>query len=217
MISPRASVAAAVAVAILATACAGTLPGTPGPTTSSSVSLTQGQDDVRSALLTVDDLPSGFTEVAVPDEGGLGAIEGCPPLNTGNSSDVDAKAAVAFTDGATVISETILQIPEDGGARQAMSDLARVPSECQEFRTKVGGLDVVFTPNVLDLAPMGDETVALRFTAQLAGVAVELEEHLAAVRHGRTILLVTHIAANSADRAVIDSITRAAYEKVSRR
>jgi hypothetical protein len=217
MISYRALVLAAMAVTVLVTACTGTreVPGRPGPASSSSALPAPGQNDVRRALLTADDLPSGFTEVAVPDEGALGAIEGCPPLDTGNSSDVDAEAAAAFTDGAAIISETILQMPEDG-ARQAMSDLAKVLSECREFRTTIGGLDIVFTPNMLDLAPMGDETVALRFIAQLAGTAVKLEEHMVAVRHGGTLLLVTHIAAGSVDRAVTESISRTAYEKVAR-
>jgi hypothetical protein len=209
---------AAMAVAALVAACTGPRDlgpsGEPGAPPSSSVTPAPGQDDVRSALLTVDDLPPGFTEIPVPDTSGLGDFEGCPLLETGQSSDIEAEAAVAFTDGTAVVSETILRLPEDS-ARQAMSGLARVPGECREFTTKVGGVDIAFTLDVLDLAPMGEETVALRLTAQLAGLA-ELEEHAVTVRHG-TILIVTHVASGSADRAVTESIAHAAYEKVAQR
>jgi hypothetical protein len=219
MILSRALVVAAVAVAVSVASCAS--PGDPArsgePGTSPASSVTSaGQDDLRSALLTVDDLPSGFTEAAVPDNGGLGDFKGCPLLDTSSSSDVNAQAALVFTSGATAVSETILQMSEDS-ARQSMSGLARVPSECHEFTANVSGLDVAFTPDVLDLASMGDETVALRLTAQVAGLPVAIEEHVVAVRHGRTILIVTHAAPGSTDRAVTESITRAAYEKAVRR
>jgi hypothetical protein len=219
MISTCALVTAAMVVTVSVAACGSPRDlgpsGEPGASPSSSATPTPGRDDVRSALLTIDDLPSGFTEVAIPDSGGVGDFEGCPLLDTGQSGDVDAEAAVAFTNGAVVVSETIMQLPEES-ARQTMSGLARVPGECHEFKANVSGLDVTFTPDELDIAPLGEDTVALRFTAEVAGLA-ELEEHLVAVRDGHTILVIGHIAPGSPDRAVTESVARAAYEKVSRR
>jgi hypothetical protein len=164
--------------------------------------------------LSVDDLPSGFVKVSLPDAGGLG-VDGCPLLDTGHSSDVDAQAAVAFTRGSVVVGETILQTSESN-ARQSMSKLARVPGECREFTAKIEGLDFLFTPSVLDFAPIGEETVALRLTAQFAGLPAAIEEHVVTVRRGGTILIVSHVAPGSVDRVITESITHAAFEKVTR-
>jgi hypothetical protein len=98
-------------------------------------------------------------------------------------------------------------------ARESMSELARVPSECGRFTAQAGGLEIPFAAAKLDLAPIGDETVAVRITADVAGLGAVIEEHVVAARHDDIVMTVIHIAPGSVDRALTESVARRAYEK----
>ncbi|MGQ0779165.1 MAG: hypothetical protein ACT4NY_32920 [Pseudonocardiales bacterium] len=137
-------------------------------------------------------------------------------MDTDHASNTKAEATVAFTRGQTTVSEVLLQM-STGGADELMSTLARVPGECAEFVSELAGLQIAFTAAEFDFASIGEETVALRLTAQVSGLGVMLEEHVVAVRHADMVLVVSHAAPGSADRAVTETVTHAAYEKVAQR
>jgi hypothetical protein len=186
---------------------------TSSPTASSSAA-SPGQNDLRSALLTVEDLPPGFAESSLPNDVDLGAVDGCPLLDTERSREVAAEASVVFA-GPTgrFITEALEQMsPSD--ARESMAELARVPTECGTFTAQASGLDVAFAATKLDFASIGEETVAVRITAEIAGLGAGIEEHVVAARRGDIVMTVIHIEPGSADRAATESVARRAYEKV---
>jgi hypothetical protein len=165
--------------------------------------------------LTAADLPQGFAESSAPSDIGLGSVEGCPLLDTGRSREVTSEASVMFA-GEPVgrfVTEKLEQMALSD-ARASMSELARVPSECARFTVQAIGLEIAFTAAELDFAPIGEETVALRITAELAGLGTGFEEHVVAVRHGDIVMTVVQIAPGAADRAVTESVAHRAYEKL---
>jgi hypothetical protein len=204
-------------VAVLTAGCGGNQdpPAPNGGARSSPATSSPGQIDLRSALLTAEDLPPGFAETSLPSNVELGAIEGCPLLDTSGSRDAAAEASVAFAGepAGRFITENLEQM-STSDARKSMSELARVPSECARFTAQASGLEVAFAAANLDLASIGDETVALRITGEIAGLGAVIEEHVVAARHGDIVMMVIQVAQGSADRAVTESVARTAYEKV---
>jgi hypothetical protein len=190
-------------------------PAAPSPSASSPTASPPGSNDLRSALLTAADLPPGFAESPVPSDIGIGTVEGCPLLDTGRSRAVTGEASVVFAGGSVgrFVTEKLEQMSA-GDARESMAELARVPRECGRFIAHVSGLEIAFSAAKLDVAPIGEETVALRITAKMAGLGPAFEEHVVAARYGGIVMTVLQIAAGSADRAVTESVAQRAYEKV---
>jgi hypothetical protein len=208
---------AVLCVAVLTAGCGGNQdpPAPNGGARSSPATSSPGRNDLQSALLTAEDLPPGFVESSLPSDVGLGAVEGCPLLDTGRSRDVTAKASVAFAGkpaGRFIVEELEQMSATD--ARESMSELARVPSECGSYTAQAGGLEMAFSATKLDLPSIGAETVALRITAEIAGLGAVMEEHAVAARHGDVVMVVIQVAPGPADRAVTESVARRAYEKV---
>src|SRR5262249_34435215 len=147
----------------------------------SASSRPSGQHDVQAALLTVADLPAGFTNDVSSSDPGLTGLDSCPPLDTRSFKDVKAEAAAAFGNGAgdKYVTEAILELTTSG-PRRSMAGLAGAPRTCHEFTAQVSGVDVVLAVGTLDVPQIGDETSALQLTARAAGLAAVVEEHVVA-------------------------------------
>ncbi|HEY8980329.1 MAG TPA: hypothetical protein VIU15_12170, partial [Streptomyces sp.] len=177
---------------------------------------TPSAGDLKAALLTVGDVPSGFSKQSGPPSGaGDSSLSGCAPLAT-DPPGARASASVVFADASgTSLSETLLQYTADGAAK-AMKQYEGMPTACGSFSGKVAGYDVSFTAAALSLPSTGDRSTTTRFTGVITELGVTLYSDVRAVQHGSTVIVVSH-----SGLAVDTDLTRdtadTAYKKVAAR
>ena len=148
-------------------------------------------------LLTESDLPEGYAEAALPVRGGLGALLGCPALDT------TAEASVSFagSTAASLIHESIHIVTQAEG-QQMLADLAALPAQCANAKAAA-------------MPAMGEQSAALRLTATPAQFGTQVDGYLMAVRDATTVVVVVFVHPGTADPATAEAVTRAAWTKTS--
>jgi hypothetical protein len=173
---------------------------------------TSGQ--LRQALLTPGDL-AGF--VTGHDDSGGAGTSGCPALDSDFSSGSSASAEALLTKAAAGVSirERLRQFSE-AGAKAVVSRIRGAAGSCAKFTgtdPKLGRM--TFTVTRLSQPAHGDDSTALRITVKPDAYDVMIFENLVAVRHGGTLLVITHVAPTTIDNGLTAAATATAYRKLT--
>jgi hypothetical protein len=199
-------IALAAAVAGAVAGCSGS--ADPGPVAAATSAAASADSPLAAALLTVTDLPLGFT---AQDSTGDAAALGCTGIDgvylTAGTAD-RAAASFAHTLSPAFVNETITSRP-GGAAQAALAAFAAAPRDCARFAGP-DGTDYQVT--AVPLPRYGDASAAVRVTSALAeGRPVEL----AAVRVGDTVVAVAAAGAGSGDADLTRTVVARALAKLA--
>jgi hypothetical protein len=183
--------------------------------------LTEAQLDA--ALLTVPDLPTGYTAAAADDgdededDGDTaGANAECSErfeaLGEAEGSVADAEAN--FEGGLGVVLEQTLESFEDEDVlAQRFDDVVAVLSDCPSFTTTDdAGATTELTISPLSFPNLGDDTVALAVAGKSGGFDLRL--NLVLVRLGRNAMNLAQ-GGLTADAAVLEQVARTGLDKLA--
>lgn len=177
--------------------------------------LTEAQ--LKSALLTVPDLPTGYKAGTVEqddsetDAGNDECAKKFDALDEG-SDDEAAKAEASFEGGFGIVLEQSLKSYEDEDQAQ-FGDIIEVLSDCPSFTsTDADGTKTEFKLSALSFPKLGDDTLALALTGKTPDFAIVL--NLVIVRLGRNVIFVSQ-GGLTADAAVLEQVTRKGLDKLA--
>lgn len=216
-------------VVVLASACAGggddsdradtVMPESPTTTE-------QPVGDLETQLLTVSDLPTGYTVSADDEEEGAGTSRFCggkleftvvaTPKQEAEVS-FEKSGETAFNVG--VLLEGLAEFTEDE-AVAVMDHVHAVADQCQTFDdTMDDGTRFTGRMSVLSFPKLGDDTFAVRMSgdASTEGIDVPFAADVITVRKGRVVMLIANFGGglNGVDSSVTESVATKALEKVS--
>lgn len=196
--------AAAVAVA----GC--TADATPAPVAASAAAPTaDGSGPLAAALLTVGDLPLGFT---AQDSTAEAAALGCAGIDgVYLTAGTAARAAVSFAHSLTpaFVNETITSRP-GGAAAAALAKFGAAATDCARFAGPDG---TTYRVTAVELPRYGDGSAALRVTS---GLKEARPVELAAVRLGDTVIAVAAAGAGTGDADLTRTVVDRALAKLTR-
>ena len=164
------------------------------------------EDQLKAALLTVDDLPTGWAGQAPSNPNGEGF---CGQGTIDSQVKPAAKSTTQFVKGKNVpqLYEELLSYPDDG-ASKAFDFADEQAQSCATFT--LGGVDAEIAQ--LSVPPLGDTTSAYRLTLSNAGVTAIVD--LTFVRKGCVIIYMAY-ADLSPDTNALVSFTKQAYDKAA--
>ncbi len=192
---------AALGLALVTSGC--TSSGQPAAAPPASESTDSNSDGgLGLKLLTETDLPAGYSEVQLPVKGGMGALVGCPALDTPASAGT-GEASVSFAGGTagSLIHQSIRLVTAAEGSKM-LADLAALPSQCGNAKTA-------------SLSAMGEQSTALQLTATPPQLGVAVDSYLMAVRDATTVVVIVFANPGKADPAAAEAVTKTAWEKAS--
>lgn len=189
------------------------------PTSSSEERLTKAQIDA--ALLTVNDLPSGWAES--PEEADDDSEDTIEPARCqdvmdaldDDSGDAAAEGEANFNKGGafgTIMSETISSYAEEVDA-DVVQEIADAFAECPSFTsTDAEGEVTEVTVSPMSFANLGDQTlaVAMSFESSLFTVTV----NVAYVVIGHNVLALINGGVGGADGAELEKLAKLAVSKL---
>jgi hypothetical protein len=180
------------------------------------------EEQLQAALLTVADLPTGYTAGADDDEDeddskttGKDAecSERFAALDAAEDQAV-AKADADFEGGFGVVLEQDLSSFDDEDAlKDRVDNVVDVLSDCPSFTdTDDEGVTTEFTIGQLSFPKLGDDTVALAITGKAQ--ELDIRANLVVVRLGRTLMTVTQ-GGLTVDPAALEQATRTGLDKLA--
>jgi hypothetical protein len=168
------------------------------------------EERLAATLLTVDDLPSGFTATegagtpidddAVPEHACDDAI-----------ADLDPKESVStdFTGNGVTLTDTAAWFPGQGGAaEQVYRDVA---DDCRQAVVAEQGLAVRSGP--LDFGVLSDNTLPIRFEIEPTTGPIE-ERDIILMRQGDLVHLIRLTGPRPSDKALLDTAVRVAIGRL---
>lgn len=163
---------------------------TPAADAGSGDTLTAEQ--AKAALLTIEDLPTGWSadESADEDEPEPTTKPArCAAVFAGlDEQEPKAEAKAAFTSGGSIIEHTVRSW--DGDAADLVKQTTAAFSKCKKFTSiDADGSEATFRMSKLSFPNVGDRTLAMRANSSLDGVDVVLD--LIFVGEGKTTFLLT--------------------------
>jgi hypothetical protein len=184
--------------------------------------LTEAQ--LKAALLTVADLPTGYTAAADDDEDEdeddsktTGEDAECSERFAALDASEDQAVATAdadFEGGFGVILEQDLSSFDDEDAlKDSVDNVVDVLSDCPSFTdTDDEGVTTEFTIGQLSFPKLGDDTVALAVTGKSQDF--DIRANLVVVRLGRNLMIVTQ-GGLTVDPAALEKATRTGLQKLA--
>ena len=180
------------------------------------------QSDLEAALLTAPEVGPNFTEQ--PQGSGISVNSlnnACPAVGGGaNPSETAIRAFVANPNSTSItdVTEELLQYPVSD-AKAQLDQFAQVAKACPSFAvviptSSLGNLTVQIGVADEAFPAVGDQTAALRVTADVITVGVTVSGNIVAVRHGGTVILVVNVALQ-VDSGLTRSVLDEAYRKVA--
>ncbi len=191
-----------------------------------------GDVDVEQALLTLEDMPTGWTTSPDAGEEDEGAAEFCDGLDiTDDEPDAEAEASFEGSEMGPFVSNAVARF--DGGGATRFAQLRQAIDGCGDFdttdeegNTLTGRLSAVSFPE------FGEESLAVRLSGTVTTVADpdfgELEFPMAAdlifFRQGDVVAGLFHIAIDTSafgggggglDSTITEDLARKAEEKVA--
>lgn len=192
------------------------------------------QAELQSALLRVDDLPSGYSQQPAtseppepPDAGGQGGgAEPCAQvfaqLQGGESAmgkELANSVRVEFSKGdfGPFLQQGLVSSADQETVKSAIDGFRQLPTMCGEFtETDESG---VFTIKLSEtkFAAMGDETYAVKIdsTGRSSDIDVVLAGYIVLARVGSTVCMLVHFGIPGVDIAETEKITRAAVARLT--
>lgn len=210
---PRIPTALSIAVLLLATACGGSddssednrartievAPSSAAPEPEGDGEKTLTEAELKAALLTVQDLPTGYTVGTTDDEGEDtttdGGSEECSEkfeaLGEADKQDVSAEAEANFEGPSlgTILEQGLESYEDEDVPQQRFDDVLAVLSECPTFSdTDETGAKTDFTVSSLSFPKMGDDTIALNIKVATADFNGSV--NFVVVRLGRNVMSI---------------------------
>ena len=179
--------------------------------------------ELKPALLTVQDLPTGYTvgesSEDEDDSEASGASDGCSAkykaLGDADETDVSAEAEASFEGPSlgTVLEHGLESYEDEDVPEQRFKDVLSVLNDCPTFsETDDTGAKTDFTVSALSFPKKGDETVALNIkvkTADFDGVL-----NFVVVRIGRNVMSIAQ-GGLTADIAALEQAVNKGVEKLT--
>lgn len=146
--------------------------------------------DLEAALLTLDDMPTGWTTDTVEATGndsdsatlcGAELIEEVEPAG-------EVSADFSAGDLGPLLNHSILEYEDDEAAR-VLTDFADALAGCEEWTEETDEGPMTLRPTPLSFPSLGDETVAVRIDA--ANELVDMTMDMVVWRHGDTLNIIT--------------------------
>ena len=186
------------------------------PAVTSTIAAITASTDLQKALLTLDDMPTGFT-VDPPDADDEGGTDPC-----GRSTELRQRAVqnveAGFAKGqlGPFVSHTI-GLFRSGTAKDAMDYARKVFEECREWSDTTGdGTVLKFRLSPVSFPRLGDQTFAMR--VDVDGGSVKAQGDLVYVRRKDVIFLLANtmggLGTASVDSAMTEQLVRKADEKL---
>lgn len=180
---------------------------------------TLSEAELRAALLTVQDLPTGYTLDSSPDEDDDEPLQGddCAArfeaLDEANE-DPAAEAEVDFEGGfGVLLSESLSSYDDKDQLEEAFDKFASLASDCPSFTdTDDDGTTTKFTLGALSFPKLGDETLAITLNVEAAEFNGKI--NIVVVQLGRNLMSVLQ-GGLTADAAVLEQAARKGLEKLA--
>jgi hypothetical protein len=189
--------------------------------TAQSVRGAPSEAQLRSALLTVNDLPTGFkVEPSDNDEDDDAPLDACARRynDLDNTPETNAPEANRdFSKGiGTFISQTLAAIPNTTELEHRIREFQAFLSECQTFKLKTseGKVDT-YRISPLSFPKLGDTTFAVSMSVQDSD-GFEAEFNLALTRVGKAIQLFLMGGLGAPDTDQVVEIARKGVERLDR-
>ncbi len=195
-------------------------PATAAPDTVRGVDKALTESQLRSALLTVADLPTGYKAIASSEDdssGTQGNDEGCSAKfeRLGGNDDNAAAHVEATFQGAglgTVLEQGLESYDDEDELRGYFDEVVSVLSDCPSFSTTdEKGIKTDFSVGALSFPKLGDDTVALAVTGKTPDFNLAL--NVVIVRLGRNVMSVSQ-GGLTADVAALEQAARRGFEKL---
>ncbi len=221
---PGSPIAIAAACCLLLGGC-GASAGPDQTATADPLSETQ----IKKALLTIDDLPSGFSkdpDLALDEEGSADDVtqgtKQCrdllSALNDENRGKPFGEGQVGFKEGdaGPFIEEQVTSF-EGSTIKKSMATLREAFASCKEFQTKDSeGVVTEFTVAPMTFPDLGDDSIAVQLGAIESSVDFEIAMSLVVVRVDQNVVLLGNYGLGSGlGGGKFESIARTAVDKVS--
>lgn len=194
-----------------------------------------GDVDVEQALLTLEDMPTGWTTSPDAGEDDEGAAEFCAELDFSEREDEpDAEAEASFEGGeiGPFVTHLVARFG-DGEAEKRFTALREAVDECGDFdTTDEDGTTITGQMSAVSFPELADESLAMRLSGTVTtaadGELGELEFPMAGdlvfFRQGDAVAAVFHLAIDAAafgggggglDSAITEDLARKAAEKLA--
>lgn len=191
------------------------------PDAVSTVQQDQGRkltaEQARSALLTVTDLPTGWsakpdTDTAKKDSSG--DYQECPKLAAvfKELESVDDISADFTSSTGSDVSEAIMPVTVSA-AERLVTEFSEAVTTCKVLSTQTdSGMPFDMYLTALSFPKLADETFAFRTTAALMGATVNAD--MALVRRNGVLIFIVQTAAEQIDTGATEDVARRALTKV---
>lgn len=166
----------------------GSMPGSDdGGSPTSSAPVDTLREDLRGALLAIEDLQGGWTLVSTDENPHQGSVFCDTPFEVGTAPTFRLTAVFQETDTKEVLSQRISAYPE-GGAEKVMSEFRLAIEDCDEWTkiTDTGSQTWRLFP--LELNEFGDDTIALDLPTTVG--ALTIDNHFVMMRFGDVITIL---------------------------
>ncbi|MGD9890125.1 MAG: hypothetical protein AB7R89_28220 [Dehalococcoidia bacterium] len=175
---------------------------------------TPSEADVRAALITLQDLPTGWTIDPDPDtdeDDGEGTICDIPSARQSRLVSVEAN----FQKGTIgpFISHAI-SVYQDGAAKQLMDDAVKILETCREWETtNDDGSPLVMKLTPLSFAKVGEQTFAFRATMTSGGFPFQAD--IVYLRDGDVMHVVTYmtVGVTAPDTELTETLAKTAHDR----
>lgn len=160
-------------------------------------------ENVAAALLTVEDLPAGFTAAAEGTPIDADAVPEHECDDRFGDLEPEETATADFTGAGVTLTHTVAWFPGAGGAvEQLLRDIAE---DCRQVVIADQGLAVRTAG--LDFGVLSDETTAIRIEIEPASGAIE-ERDLILRREGDLVSLIRLVGLRPSDKTLLDTAVR---------
>jgi hypothetical protein len=189
-----------------------------------------GEAELRSALLTVGDLPTGYSldaeagaDGSDPADGGNEECDRVFDHMRGSGSALRAGGAstaeIEFTRGeyGPFISQSLVSGADRAAVFAAFEAFRRVPDQCREFTEEDDDGSFTVRLSAESFPTVGEDSFAIKLDASGAGegITVTLGGYLVLIRVATTMSMIAHVGVPGVDAAETEKVVRAAAARLT--
>lgn len=174
---------------------------------------------LKRALLRASDLPPGWTQKRIQDDGsGQGIPQGACASSLRSffegKPQVQNQVSTAFERGLSDLSQKLLSYASAAMVQAELETFAQIVRSCKSLSVRTGNKTIALTVTPLNFPRLGDATFAFAATGQADGVPLRLT--LVAVRVGRVLVQLTQFEALVTTKSFLPAAAQEAVARVMR-
>jgi hypothetical protein len=172
--------------------------------------LSPSVEDLGSRLLTVEDLPTGWSPYTNSDDEDTG--EGC---DAEPSLQPDVEAETTFSQGSfgPFLVESLGLYGDDRAADDAVTEFRAMTERCQSYTTtEDDGSTTTVTFSPLSFPKLGDDTYAVHMDV---AAMFPIAANVVLVRDGDVLMIISHAGMMAVDATFTEAAVRMAHDKLS--